>query len=317
MKPIKNILNLSLGEFLCKLYGSKNKELYYSQLDINRFIKKISNDYDPELIYLLKQDLLKYCEDLVICEYNGDIYELGDLPDFEYKDIASKLEEFPKKHGLIDICNINDKIVQYDGSNISRYLTELLDYSNYDNHLKLFNFSGLWRLSLFATEVEKLFDEKIDQEVKENLRATYQEMNKKRLVGNDRTITFIDLFKKEYAESDKIERFKNWLYNKNFVSKESIPINDATNLSRIYFLLKSMGITNPNQPMKKAITSFFKEFGVEVVEKIDKNATSQQTTRRTVTSNDARTTDYINSPDGTGNILSEATKSFNEIFKND
>ena len=293
MKPIKNILNLSLGEFLCKLYGSKNKELYYSQLDINRFIKKISNDYDPELIYLLKQDLLKYCEDLVICEYNGDIYELGDLPDFEYKDIASKLEEFPKKHGLIDICNINDKIVQYDGSNISRYLTELLDYSNYDNHLKLFNFSGLWRLSLFATEVEKLFDKKIDQEVKENLRATYQEMNKKRLVGHDRTITFIDLFKKEYQSNEIQSKFSQWLIRERYLNHSNEIICDHTKFARLYYLLREEGITKPIPNKTNVMRTYFGNFGVKVVESYDPENDAPQVVRKTVTGESAETHEML------------------------
>ena len=285
MKPIKNILNLSLGEFLHELYGSQGEKVFYSELDIIKFIKNITDEYDSELIYLLQEDLSKYCEDVITFEYKGNEYVFSELSvNGDLSEINYNIEKEIKR-----MSDIWDEY-KYD---FSRYLTQFVYYKIKDDNLKILNFSGVWRLTNFATTVAILYDEKIKDEVKEDLRAKYKEINRKHLNGSDRTITFIDLFKKEYQRDEIQSKFSQWLIRERYLNHSNEIICDYTKFARLYYLLREEGITNPIPNKTNVMRTYFGNFGVEVVESYDPENDSQQVVRKTVTGESAETHEML------------------------
>ncbi len=182
--------------------------------------------------------------------------------------------------------NINERLI-YLNTNKEKYeyllnlkLEFIKTHGIYNEHFdKIF---GYWK---------KTIPEQID-----TLINLYKEISKleRKTETNEKEANFKDLFKDEYH--DKIDSFKGWLRNNEFINENNQLLDLPTNFARIYYLLKYQGIIKPNIKDSVGIKTYFSDFQCEVKEKINPDSKNKEITRKTVTNQNAKS-DLIYYPD--------------------
>lgn len=199
------------------------------------------------------------------------------------ENIRQRQEDFNNKYGM-DGINEHLKTLQTDQDRHSyllklklEYISQYPPYNEQYDHPKI----AYWK---------KTIPEHID-----NLIETYEKLLKyTKTKSNPQKIKFVDLFEEKYQ--DKIDSFKGWLRRNEFINKNNQLLDLPTNFARIYYLLKYHGIIKPNIKDSVGIKTYFSDFQCEVKEKINPDSKNKETTRKTVTNQNAKS-DLIYYPD--------------------
>ncbi|MDD2284529.1 MAG: hypothetical protein PHQ11_03915 [Paludibacter sp.] len=197
--------------------------------------------------------------------------------------IRQQYEDFINKYGR-DGINEHLNILQTDQDRLSyllklklKYTSQYPPYNEQYDHPKL----AYWK---------KTIPEYID-----NLIETYEKLLKyTKTKSNPQKKIFVDLFDEKYH--DKIDSFKGWLRKNEFINENNQLLDLPTNFARIYYLLKYKGIIKPNIKDSVGIKTYFSDFQCEVKEKINPDSKNKETTRKTVTNQNAKS-DLIYYPD--------------------
>ena len=298
MKPIKNILNLSLGELLNELYADKNKII--AETDIYNHIRVITNDFEKEILDLLLSDLKTFCLNVVQIKYFGQKIKVWELMNF----IANN--EFLTEENMKGVELNREGLSFFDEPDYP------IIYDAVDAIIELFpnrevdhdNVIGFINVSYYAKLVEKIYTEKYGKsELDETMRKIELKTSKK-----SRQILYNDLFKPKYQS--KIDEFRKWLKREEYINDANeITASNYTNFARLFYLLRDNSIIKPNINNTKGITAYFKEFGVNVVETLNSLSETPEIARKTVTNENAKDVTQL------GMTEKETTNLLN-LFKN-
>ena len=329
MKVVKNLLNLSLSELLYELYYT-NEEVYSCSIDYYHHIKKITEDFNYNLLVELESNLYHFFAYRVHLVFDEtEIYNLNTVyfeqPKSDTVDYADALAfEIDNREGEFEKVNIGEKIgilPALDG--LAIMLTEDNENVKLENKNGYMNLYPYLEAFINNSECKNNFNFMVLEEYDEEAGRTTFGRNTTTLYSNARMsrnraeLKFERLFKKENANQQKIERFKKWLQQEKYINEKNEHISgNATNFARIYYLCRENGIFNLNYSDSKGIKIFFSEFCVDVVEKIDIEKDSFQVVRKTVTNENATATDLLMDSNKTP-YYETAKQRIKEIFNND
>jgi hypothetical protein len=82
MKPIKNILNLSVAELFSVFLNNSDERYVINDIDFRFHIRNNTDDFDSKSLKILYAEIRKFIEYQILLEYNDQIYTLRDLLNF-------------------------------------------------------------------------------------------------------------------------------------------------------------------------------------------------------------------------------------------
>lgn len=278
MKPIKNILNLSLSELLFELYNA-NERFIFSGIDYYNHIRINTNNLDIKYLYQLYSDFYQFIRlEVYLIYYNSEKYNLTTIiNDHPYNDTID--------YDVIDLSEPKDDVYSL--------LEMCWDITGYNDNVRFENELGNRLLEDYYSILDDIFlSMNIDNKNRwgdKLLKLSYQ--NNKPLKIQNIQLQYIDLFNVAYRDDIIQSKFKQWLVREHF--NESNEIKSPTNFARVYYFLREKGITKQISNQSKVMRTYFGNFGVEVVERYNPENDAPQVVRKTVTGESAETHEML------------------------
>jgi len=297
MKPIKNILSLSVAELLYELYYAK-EFYFYSKLDFYNHIKKHTDDFNKSSMFLLHTDLSEFIgSEIEIIYPENEKYNLYNI--FYHKPQCDYIEY--------------KGITYYDDENlIDNFISMAYTLIQDNDNLKFEYENGSTLVMEYYLEFQDVADElglKFTTEKKDGLVSRIMYLTRENRGTNNITqIKYEDLFKKEYRSDEIQSKFNQWMIRERYLNHSNEIICDHTKFARLYYLLREEGITKPIPNQTNVMRTYFGNFGVEVVESYDPENDVPQVIRKTVAGESARSHEYLG-------MTSKEKKSLIDIFK--
>ena len=298
MKRITDFQKLSLPDLLTTLCSEQ--ALILSELDIHNSLKRLSSNFKVAELRVVLKDILKFGYGYFKVEYESKVttvetlYKESVISSDIIRNVYNDADTFDK--GLIYHVDYEKSIADFD----TGCLVYCIDAKIVD--ADIVKYQNLVRYTQEVEEVlYKLYEEnKITNEPQER---PQQEFN--------------SLFRIEYRNNipllnSQIELFKSWLNRELFINSNNEVIVGLTNFTRIYYLMKDIGLLDLSISNSKSVKLFLKEFGINVVEKLTDKG-NEITTR---TTRDERTKDYtmLTTETNAYNFHIIATKELSRIF---
>jgi hypothetical protein len=265
MKPIKNILNLSVAELFSVFLNNSDERYVINDIDFRFHIRNNTDDFDSKSLKILYAEIRKFIEYQILLEYNDQIYTLRDLLNF-----------------------FDDANYSYTPSQLLLRLSKIvfdnlmeIEYINHDAVIYIRRYNIVFKEILEELEFE------INENQKNILPLTQNEISNSNKQVKD--LVFKDLFKKEYRSDEIQSKFKQWLISEQYVNQSNDLICVYIKFARLFYLLRDEGIVRPIPNQTKVMRTLFGNFGVEVVESYDPENDAPQVVRKTVTGESAET----------------------------
>ncbi|GEM_PF-4761841 len=280
MKPIKNILNLSLSELLYELYNA-NEKFIFSGIDYYNHIRINTNNLDIKYLYELYSDFYQFIRlEVYLIYYNSEKYNLTTIiNDHPYNDTID--------YDVIDLSEPKDGVYSL--------LEMCWDITGYNDNVRFENELGIRLLENYYSILDDIFlSMNIDNKNRwgdKLLKLSYKD-NKPQKIQNYQ-LQFSDLFKVEYRDDEIQSKFSQWLIRERYLNHSNEIICDHIKFARLYYLLREEGIVRPLKNQTNVMRTYFGNFGVKVVESYDPENDAPQVVRKTVTGESAETHEML------------------------
>lgn len=256
-----HFIDMGVNELLHELLTNENIQL--GQIDIFNHIKRNTNNFDAESIFLMYNDLYGFLDNNVCMTFEGECYRLADFYEIKH----SNLNDIPNL-GLNNGVKLKEIIDSVDW--VYNDARELELMRNFDLVYELYNKPGLELEYEIENIVEYVDDFEYELLKRKNDIKKFMGSGEWKLHNTSQNkfkskqpLTFPGLFKDEFK--GKIQLFynrliANGLIDKNHVWRETTIKNEP---AKVYYWLLDKGVFKMNKPTP-ALICFCKEFGITV-----------------------------------------------------